>query len=451
MALGRFELRSWLLRLLAAALGAQLACAPAAAQTQRVILNPEYDALFGQVLREPANLDLSFRFAEVATAAGDYEAAIGALERMLFYNPDLPRVRLELGILYFRLGSYEMARSYFASALAAPGVPADVRARVEPFLFEIERRLNTTQWSVFGQLGARFQTNANAGPTSALVRGAGLDVILDRRFVKQPDWNLFGVAAVRHIHDFENQRGDVWETNLVGYAARQFKIERLDLALAEIQTGPRFALMPDLWVGSSIRPYVLANAVTLGNSSYLTTVGAGVSLGLPLPGGVLIEPFFEERARRFESTQQYPLANQQTGHLSTAGVLMQGPVWGSVRWQARAAYVRNDARADFNAYDQVAFDIGFPVEFAGLWAGARPWLVVPTTGFSVANYDQPNLIIDPFVRRRDREWRAGAALDIPVWQQVGIGVAVQYAVTDSNLRNYETNNLSVVFGPTVRF
>ena len=106
---------------------------------------------------------------------------------------------------------------------------------------------------------------------------------------------------MRHIHDFDNQRGDVWETNLVGYAARQFKIERLDLGLAEIQTGPRLALMPDLWVGSSIRPYVLANAVTLGNSSYLTTLGAGVSLGLPLPGGVLFEPFVEERQRRFET------------------------------------------------------------------------------------------------------------------------------------------------------
>jgi hypothetical protein len=130
---------------------------------------------------------------------------------------------------------------------------------------------------------------------------------------------------------------------------------------------------------------------------------------------------------------------------------MQGSVWGSVRWQARAAYIRNDARADFNAYDQVAFDIGFPVEFGGFWASPRPWVLVPTAGFSRSRYDQPNLIIDPFVRRHDREWRAGAMLDIPVWQQVGIGIQVQYAVTNSNISNYDMSNLSVVFGPTVRF
>ena len=288
---------------------------PRAAQPERPC-----DAMFRQVLREPANLDLSFRFAEAAVRAGDHEAATGALERMLFYNPNLPRVKLELGILYFRLGSYEMARSYFQGALAS-GPPPEVVARVQPFLTEIDRRVSTTQWSVFGQLGLRYQTNANAGPTSQLVRGAGLDVILDKRFVKQPDWNAFGLGSVRHIYDFENQRGDLWETNFVTYAAKQFKIERLDLALAEIQTGPRLALLPDIWLGSSIRPYVLANAVGLGGSSYLTSVGAGLSLGLPVLDSVLLEPFAETRQRRFENTPDYPVASEQTGRLSTAGLL----------------------------------------------------------------------------------------------------------------------------------
>ena len=63
MAATRSEIRSWLLRVAAMALGAQLLCAPA--EAQRIVANPEYDAMFAQVLREPANSDLSFRFAEV--------------------------------------------------------------------------------------------------------------------------------------------------------------------------------------------------------------------------------------------------------------------------------------------------------------------------------------------------------------------------------------------------
>ena len=166
---------------------------------------------------------------------------------------------------------------------------------------------------------------------------------------------------------------------------------------------------------------------------------------------MLIEPFVEGRQRRFENTPDYPLANEQSGRLWAAGTLATGPVFGStVRWQGRAAYIRNDARLDYNSYEQLSLDLGFPVELAGFWPGPRPWILIPTAGVSRANYDQPNFIIDPFVKRRDTEWRVGAALDVPVHGLVGLGIQVQYASTESNIRNYDTNNLSVVFGPTLR-
>ena len=62
---------------------------------------------------DPTNLDLTFQFASIATQLGNFESAISALERMLLLNPNLPRVKLEVGVLYFRLGAYPIARSYF--------------------------------------------------------------------------------------------------------------------------------------------------------------------------------------------------------------------------------------------------------------------------------------------------------------------------------------------------
>ena len=44
--------------------------------------------------------DLTYDLVRVSSRIGDYQAAIGALERLLFYNPDLARVRYELGSLY---------------------------------------------------------------------------------------------------------------------------------------------------------------------------------------------------------------------------------------------------------------------------------------------------------------------------------------------------------------
>src|SRR6188768_3535221 len=66
-------------------------------------LERQYDEAFQETLRKPADLDVLFKFASLASQTGDLEGAISTLERMLLINPDLPRVRLELGVLYYRL------------------------------------------------------------------------------------------------------------------------------------------------------------------------------------------------------------------------------------------------------------------------------------------------------------------------------------------------------------
>jgi tetratricopeptide (TPR) repeat protein len=93
---------------------AALLNAPARAQTAPEQYGP--DSLFQTMLNKPSNLDTTLQYAVSTKQAGDLEASIGALERLLFFNRDLSRVRFELGALYFRLGSYEMARGYFQSA-----------------------------------------------------------------------------------------------------------------------------------------------------------------------------------------------------------------------------------------------------------------------------------------------------------------------------------------------
>jgi hypothetical protein len=421
--------------------------APSASDPRR----QEFDTLFQRILVNPADLDANFRFAEVATQLGDYEAAIGALERMIFYNPNLPRVRLELGILYFRLGSYAMARTYFESAIAGPDVPSEVTQRVNAFLTEIERRLSTTQWAGYAQFGLRHQSNASAGPSSPLVRALGRDAILDRRYTRRPDWNAFAVGTVRHIYDFENQRGDVWETTFTTYHARQFDIQRLNTSLFDLQTGPRLALAPDSLPGAYVRPYLIGSFVWLGDAPYLGSIGGGVGLGFNWRD-MQVEPFVEVRRREFHESAAYRTAEEQDGTLWSVGVTFGSPLYESLRWQSRISYSINDAheRFGFYGYDHVAADLSFPYEFAGPW-GSRSWVLSPYIGYSQFRYDEPNLIVDPNVKRHDREWRVGAGLDLPISDNIGLGLQVTYSVIDSNLRNFRSRNLAISFGPTLRF
>src|SRR3546814_10407746 len=91
----------------------------ARAETSQDGNRARYDALFQTMLERPADLDVMFEFAALAARLGEHDAAISTLERMLIYNPELPRVRLELGALYMRVGADEMARVYLQDALKA--------------------------------------------------------------------------------------------------------------------------------------------------------------------------------------------------------------------------------------------------------------------------------------------------------------------------------------------
>ena len=77
--------------------------------------NAERERIFAELIEDPTNLDFLFKYANLSILLGDLEAAISVFEQMLIYEPDLPRIRLELGVLYFRLNAYPSAKLYLNS------------------------------------------------------------------------------------------------------------------------------------------------------------------------------------------------------------------------------------------------------------------------------------------------------------------------------------------------
>ncbi|WP_180490161.1 tetratricopeptide repeat protein, partial [Escherichia fergusonii] len=73
-------------------------------------------------------------------------------------------VKYELGALYFRLGSYEMAKRYFKEALASPDIDSITKERIEPYLPDTEKQLQPSRFSGFAQTGIRSQSNASFAP-----------------------------------------------------------------------------------------------------------------------------------------------------------------------------------------------------------------------------------------------------------------------------------------------
>jgi hypothetical protein len=400
----------------------------------------------------PQDMDATFKFAEVAARLGDYEAAIGALERVLFYNPDLARVKVELGQLYQRIGGTEVARSYYEQAIATPGAPPDVVAAAQQLMTSgVSIAGSPSGFSLYSYNGMRYQTNASAGPSSALIRSFGDLTSLNNQFGKAPDWNYFTLNNAGYVQDLGS--GISAEFNLFSYYSKQVNLSQFDLGIIELQAGPRIAIQSSWVSDASIKLYGIGTASWLAEDPYYSGAGFGISSRYTL-GGTRFEPSYEYRDRNFKNSELFTTSAQQSGVLHVAALNADGKVFG-LAWVGRVSggWNRTDRSAfDFDSYDRYTADIGFPIPYSLNWWG-KDWqfVITPTVGFAITNYLASNPTIDPGITREDKEWRVGAAWDVQVYENWGIRTFVQYAETSSNLPNFDMTNFSVSVGPTFRF
>jgi len=421
---------------------------------QRSALAEEYHGsqqqLFEQMGREPTNYDLTFAFVHAATANGDYEAAIGALERLLYYNPDLPLVKYELGTLYYRLGSYDMAASYFQEALANPGLDSATRARIEAYLPDAQKQLQRSRLSGLLETGVRYQSNANYGPAGDTVRLGGLDFPLLPGTRHEADGNTYVLLGLSHDYDLEDGRGDVLESRLTAYSSQQFSLHDLDVSLFDLSVGVRspIGFLP----GWTIKPYIVGGTAWVGGARYDSSIGAGLQLSIPVQTRLKVEPFFEWRHMDFRDDGSTSTTSFGTGDAFTGGFTSNLKLSDNITLETAALYRRGTAASDFQSYDQWAASVALNIAFAPpITSSPYDWMISPFVSYLRTAFDAPNPGIDPDIARVDDEWVSGIVLKTPLTRRLGLSTVVQYEHTDSNLPNYALKNFSVMTGVTVRF
>ena len=405
-------------------------------------LNP----LFQANLTQPSDFNNALQYAASASA-NDIESAIGTYEQLLFYNPTLSRVHFQLGVLYYRLGSYEMARGYFKSALEQQDIQPDLRQRIVDLLSDVDKQLQADRFTGFVSTGLAYQSNPGGGPGPQAVLASGRS--FDSRFFSQSDGNWFGAFALNYVHDFENQRGDTIEATVQGYDAQQFNLQQFDIGMVEFRAGPRFVLTPGSANAVSIKPYVIATGSLLGDTAYSGSAGGGLTLHANV-GNVLLDPYAEIVQQSFRNSSFYPLASNLNGPLSTFGLQASGPIVSGLGWQTRAAFAHSSASFSPDSYDAYIADLWLPWNFSFPGDG-RTWTLTPIAGFSNWQYNAPDPAIDPNTTPRTTEWRAGVGLDVPIWSKVYMSMLVQYRADTSNIAAFTMHDFSVSGGPTFKF
>lgn len=108
--------------------------AQAQANDAKQSLHAEFNAAYAMLLKNPSDVDLTLKYADLAVRLNDYEAAIPPLERLVMINPTLYRTRLKLGTFYLKLGSKLVARSYFDDLVNTPEAPQEVVEEAKRYL-----------------------------------------------------------------------------------------------------------------------------------------------------------------------------------------------------------------------------------------------------------------------------------------------------------------------------
>lgn len=401
-------------------------------------------ALLKASLADPANLDAAFEYAMVSAQVGDHEAAISTLERMLVFAPGLPRVQLELGVLYLRLGAEDVAATYFESALAAPNVPPQVAERVNLYLAAIAKKEAPAKVSGMLTTGVRVQSNANASPEGRRIQLNGNTFLLDDTSTGKADVNGFLSGNVHFSYDLGLQ-GDTLEADLVFYGARYGKLDRLNTEMAELTFGPTLNLARIGIDDARLGLYGIANGIRLDGANYSGAIGAGVRLGMKVMERDEINARLEVRRRWFNDTVRYPTASDRAGYALRAVSTYHHRFTAAFSGRLSLMLDYEDAQVAWKRSLEAGVSAGLTYRFSSPFGpDAGPWSIDLEAGYSRRGFSRPDPLVNRSRSQRDNEAWARTVLTMPVGSK---GTAV--ALTGELRRqqsNYDLNDYTNALG-----
>jgi len=432
---------------------------------ERQRLEAQKEQLFQRMLHNPADLDATFAYADVAARLGDYEAAVSALDRMLLFNPNLPRVELEIGALYFRMGAYDLARDYFARA-AASNPPPEVRARIDEYMAQIDKATARHHLSGYLFFGGQYQSDANVAPGSPLILSPIGPVLLNSPFSRQASGSIFASGSLLYSYDLEDQRRDTIEVTSVGYLNHYFNslVTRLDLSLLEITAGPRINFPNGGLLGNiaaSVKPYAIGDEVGLGWAQYFAAYGTGFEYDESLWGDMLLKTVFEFRQKYFTNTDLRPLSTGLNGSDKLLSVIVIKPIFQNSQLNLEFDYLDQTTSLPYYTNATYALIAGYHLNYdppfhltrfpwqTGVFLG-RAWSIYQSPDPCCNTSNNPELFFSTSSQLTQR-WRFGVTEAVPLTPRVAVVLQLERDIVASNLPIYAYTSNSVLLGPQIHF
>jgi tetratricopeptide (TPR) repeat protein len=408
----------------------------------------EADQLFEQLLKDPKNIDLTFRYAQAAIKSGNIEGGISSLERLLLLDRNFPGVKIQLAELYASIKSYDVAKSYLAQARDEPGVTPQTLERIQAVQKQIEQASSQTGVSSNVLAGIRYQTNASAEPAGSDIVAGGVPQTLSSIFLHKGAWDVFATGNAAYTTTV----ADIpIESSAIAYYSKSLGHSELDLGAIEVNSGPRFDINIAGTEYVSLRPYAVANEVMLGESQFLHSAGAGLGLSRSITETLSGSMFYEFRSDWFDSVVLQPAGRTMSGDVHSFGASLGYRVIENGDLSFQASYALTDDVA-IGSNKGLVLHLGYS-QLINLPAEVHvgPLNLSPFIYWIYSHDDSPDVTVSPTTIDWTNEWRYGITAKLGLTDNIATTFHVVHQVAMSNIDANKTRDTQFIVGVALAY
>lgn len=383
-------------------------------------------------------LDSYFNYANRAMKERDFREAEWAFRKMLSgTNGSIDRVKLDLSLSLLAQGKYLDARDYLEEVLRK-NPPPQVQQNIRTLLAKADDELKPHRISGNLTVGVNYDTNGNSSPSTGQITVIGTNVTLDPAAQETDDYNLFTALSVNHTYRTDNASRTKtirWKTDLVGYMAKQDKLDQLDLTMMSARTGPEVT-----WLDSGVRAGLFVSHALIGldGDSYLRNPKAEAVVDVPLSGSTTASFNSAVEYREFINSPTVTIYEDRSGSAQQQTFGLRHVLSDTWAVDGSVFYRHENAKEAYYENDQLGGSLGLTHLFS------QTLLLNTRLGIRAYDYDAADALISNTVRR-DREFTAGTTL-AKVFTIEGFDtkpsatLGYLYRDMDSNIQNYEYDN-----------
>lgn len=430
---------------------------PAWAQLTNTPSQSEIDQVFRSVLDNPASIDIRTKYATLLVQNGNYEGGVAALESLLLL-PDAPaNIRLELAVLYYRLGSYAMAQAYLKEALADSRLDAKQKEDAQALLRDVVERNKKSRLSGMVMLGVRAQSNPISATDNGTILSQGASVPRGLDYAPKSDTDLQAWALLDHAFDLDMQNEAAVTTTLMGYtnhydsvssyATQVGNAKPYDLTIVAGSTGLRFKPAPTTQQGWTLRPHLLFGGATANGKSYFNTGGWGIGTEYHMSERLMYGGTYENSRQVYFARDDMANAPSLGGNRQYLRLNATLETGANRFLMTELGFQDYDGNTAPTGYQGPEFRFSYVLGYASpLSTTALPWAVTLNASAAQRNYRAPDPQVSPLVTRQDTEWRIGLINVAPVTRDVAVQLQLEYVNINSNISNFSSTNRSGTLG-----